>query len=255
MSRVLLRRVRGLALPALLVVLWIVLTQGGGYLYFPPIGDIISSYRTWWDNGLGTDLASSLISLVVGYAVAVVAGITVGYLLGTFRLLRSAFAPYIHLVRSIPPITFVPICVLLLGLGASMRITVIAVGAAFPVILSTIDGVRGIPSEMEDMATAFRLSPSERLFQLTLRGASPSILAGMKTSLTIAIILIVTSEMQASTQGIGHFVIAASRTFSIADSWAGTILLGIIGYLASELFSVYQRRALFWVQGGSNHDR
>jgi ABC-type nitrate/sulfonate/bicarbonate transport system permease component len=127
-----------------------------------------------------------------------------------------------------------------------MKITIIAFGAMWPTLLNTIDGVRGVAPELRLVATAYRFTRWERIRYVTLPAAGPQIAAGLRTTLQISIILIVVSEMVASTGGIGYYVLLSQQTFAVPETWAGTILLGLIGFLCNALFAVAERHVLQW---------
>ncbi|MFC6704277.1 ABC transporter permease [Flexivirga alba] len=127
-----------------------------------------------------------------------------------------------------------------------MRILVIAVGSVWPTLLATIDGVRGIDPGVLDVTRIFRTSRLRKLFKVLLPAASPLILAGVKTSLAFSIILVVVSEMLASTAGIGYFISSSQQYFNLPSMWAGTIAMGVLGYLLSEIFFTVERRLLAW---------
>lgn len=246
MQRRILGAVEVLTLPAILLAAWWFLSQKSTSVYFPPLQTMIEALVAWIPEGLTRDVVPSLLNLLAGYAIAVVTGIVLGTLFGRVRILDMAFSPLIHFARSIPPASLLPFFILAMGATDGMRITVIAVGSVWPTLLSTIDGVRGIEPAVLDTTKIYQTSRVRRIFRVILPAASPLILTGMKTSLAFAIILVVVSEMLASTQGIGHFIFTSQQYFNLPDLWAGTIAMGLVGYLLSELFFAVERRLLAW---------
>lgn len=244
------RRLRTLAemvtLPILLVAGWWFGSAGSTSVFFPPLETIIEALVEWFPDGLERDIIPSVTNLLVGYALACIAGVALGMLLGRLPLLEAAFNPILQFMRSIPPAALLPIFILAMGPTSTMRITVIAVGAVWPTLLSTIDGVKGIEPGVIDVTRIYRTSRIRRVFRVFLPAASPLILAGMKTSLAFAIILVVVSEMLASTQGLGFYISSSQQYFNLPDLWAGTIVMGLLGYLLSEAFLIAERRLLAW---------
>src|SRR5699024_9488377 len=98
----------------------------------------------------------------------------------------------------------------------------------------------------KDMAATYRLRPSYRLFYLRMPNAAPQIFAGMRTGLAIAVVLVIVSEMLATTEGIGFFTIMAQRQFETTAMWTGMLLLGVIGYVSNILFRIAERKILAW---------
>jgi ABC-type nitrate/sulfonate/bicarbonate transport system permease component len=126
---------------------------------------------------------------------------------------------------------------------------VIALGSVWPVLLNTVAGVRGVDAEALEMARSFGLSPAQRVGRVVLPAASPRILVGMRTALSIAIILMVISEMRASTNGLGFRVLDAQRSFDTAGMFAGIIVLGLVGVVLNTAFVAVERRTMRWYQG------
>lgn len=234
------------ALPILIVIAWWFGSADSTSVYFPPLRTILQALGEWIPAGWSHDVLPSIINLVVGYLVSVVVAIALGTMIGRIAWLRAASAPLIEFARSIPPAAILPFFILALGPTSQMRMLVIAVGSVWPTLLSTIDGVRGIEPEVLDVTRVYQTSRVRKLFKVILPAASPLILAGMRTSLAFAVILVVVSEMMASTAGIGYFIISSQQYFNLPSLWAGTIVMGLVGYLLSELFTVIERRVLAW---------
>ena len=150
-----------------------------------------------------------------------------------------------------PPPALLPITIILLhSIGDRQKIGFIGFFCLFPVLLNTIDGVRGIDPTLTDTARVYGIRGLDRLRRIVLPAASPQIFAGMRTSLSLAVILMVISEMVASTNGIGFFVLQSQRSFAIPEMWSGILLLGILGYLLNLVFALVEGRALAWHRGG-----
>jgi ABC-type nitrate/sulfonate/bicarbonate transport system permease component len=140
----------------------------------------------------------------------------------------------------------VPILILFAGIGDAMKVLVIVFGCIWPVLLNTVEGVRAIDPVLEETASSYGIRGVARLRHLVLRGASPQIFTGMRQSLSIGIILMVISEMFASSNGLGFTIIQFQRGFAIPEMWSGIILLGLLGVLLSLLFQAVEGRALAW---------
>ena len=135
------------------------------------------------------------------------------------------------------------------GIGDTMKLAVIALGCIWPVLLNTVEGVRAVDEVLRDTGRTYRLGRGTTLTKVTLRAASPKIIAGARQALSIAIILMVISEMFAATSGLGFTTIQFQRTFAIPEMWTGIILLGIIGVVLAFLFKIVERRILSWYLG------
>jgi ABC-type nitrate/sulfonate/bicarbonate transport system permease component len=238
------------ALPAALFAVWYVATDSSESFYVPPLRRILAAFAdTWTPARLRSDVLPSLIRLALGYLLAVLLGVTAGVLIGEHRRLRATAEPVLEFFRAIPPPVLVPVIVLFAGIGNGMKIIVIVSGCVWPILLNTVEGVRAVDGVLIDTARAYRITGTARLTRLTLPAAGPQIVTGMRQALSIAIILMVISEMFAASNGLGFTIVQFQRSFAIPEMWSGIILLGLLGFLLSELFRLAERRVLAWYHG------
>jgi ABC-type nitrate/sulfonate/bicarbonate transport system permease component len=239
-----------IAVPVLVLVVWGLWSAGSQTFYFPPLTDIFSTFaHTWLFERVGSDVVPSMVRMWLGFGIAVLAGVSLGLLLGMSRRARRAVDPLIQFLRAIPPPALLPFAILVLGIGDSMKVFIIALVCLWPVLLNTIDGVTGVDPALGETARVYRISRADRIRRVLVPAASPQIFAGMRTSLSLALILMVISEMVASTNGIGYFVLQSQRTFAIPEMWSGIFLLGILGYVFNAGFVLVERRVLRWHRG------
>lgn len=237
-------------LPVALVALWWFASASSTNIYFPSLQTITETFAAdWFGPRIVTDLMPSLGKFVLGFLLSAVGGIVIGTWLGLSPRAREATEPIVQFLRSLPPPVLLPIGLLLFGITGAMNVAIIVMGAIWPTVLNTADGVRSLDPQLRDMATSYRLTRWQRLFAVVLPSASPQIFAGLRTSLQLSIILIVVSEMVAATEGVGYYVLNSQQTFAIAQTWAGTLLLGIIGYLSTLVFLQVEKRILSWQHG------
>jgi ABC-type nitrate/sulfonate/bicarbonate transport system permease component len=237
-------------LPVALLVLWGVLSAGSNTYYFPPLTDIFTAFKdNWLFSRVGSDVVPSLERMFGGLAIAIVVGVWAGLLLGLSRRARLATAPILEFLRAIPPPALLPFAILVVGIGDGMKIFIIALVCLWPILLNTIDGVTGVDPTLRETARVYRVPQGDRMWRVMLPAASPQIFAGLRTSLSLALILMVISEMVASTNGIGYFVLQSQRTFAIPEMWSGIFLLGILGYTLNGAVILIERRVLRWHRG------
>jgi ABC-type nitrate/sulfonate/bicarbonate transport system permease component len=236
--------------PILVLVAWGVLSAGSETYYFPPLTDILSTFAdTWLFERVGSDVVPSLVRMGLGFGIAVLVAIATGLLLGLSPRSRRAAAPIVEFLRAIPPPALLPFAILVIGVGDSMKVFIIAFVCVWPILLNTIDGVTGVDPTLRETTRVYGIQGRDRLLRVMLPAASPQIFAGMRTSLSLALILMVISEMVASTNGIGYFVLQSQRTFAIPEMWSGILLLGILGYTLNGVFVLIERRVLRWHRG------
>jgi ABC-type nitrate/sulfonate/bicarbonate transport system permease component len=244
------------ALPTVLVTIWWFASANSQSFFFPPLREILDVLPdTWFHGRLTDDVLPSLLRLLAGYGLALVAGVVIGVLAGSSATLRAVIEPPLEFMRAIPPPVLLPILILVAGIGDRMKILVIATGCLWPILLNTIEGVRAIEPVLRDVATSYRLSPWTRVRVLVLRGASPQVFTGARQALSIGLILMVISEMGPASNGLGYSTIQFQRSFAIPEMWSGILMLGLIGVLLSLVFRVVEARALGWYHGLRQSER
>ena len=233
--------------PVALLAAWWFASANSTNTFFPPLQTILtrlvemSTTPLFWTN-----VGSSVGNLALSFLLACVIGVVLGVALGTVRWLSWLIEPTIHFFRAIPPVALVPIFVSLLGFGNETRILAITLSAVFPVLISTIDGIRAIDPERVSVGRIYRLGWWDRIVTIALPEASPRILSGIQVSLITAFVVMIASEMLGSSVGLGSMTLLAQQSFMIADMWVGILILGILGYAATALFILFRRRVLRW---------
>ena len=238
-----------LGLPLALLALWWVASEGSTDVYWPPLRDILAAFgRVWFSATLTDDVLPSLRRLGLGLAIACAVGVAGGYLLGRSPVLRALASGTLAYARVLPPPVVIPVLLVAVGIGETTKVVVIALGALWPILLNTCDGVREIDEVTWETAAVYRLTGWTRR-RLVLRAASPRVFAGLRQALGVAIVLMVVSEMLMSTDGLGFTVVQFQRSFAIPEMWSGVLLLGVLGFVLARLLELVERRALRWHRG------
>ncbi|MFD3496754.1 ABC transporter permease [Streptomyces sp. NPDC058676] len=250
MRRVLLRLFFVFALPALLVAVWWLASDNSTDVFWPPLRTIMQTFpEVWTGDRLRDDVLPSVLRLTGGYALAAVVGVALGTVIGSYRRVRAVCEPVLEFLRAVPPPVLVPVIMLFAGIDDTMKVTVIASGCVWPILLNTVEGVRAVDPVMTETARSYGIKGPSRLTNLVLRSASPQIFAGLRQALSIGIILMVISEMFAASNGLGFTVVQFQRSFAIPGMWTGILVLGLLGFLLSVVFQLVERRVLAWYHG------
>jgi ABC-type nitrate/sulfonate/bicarbonate transport system permease component len=227
---------------------WQLLTIWADSLFFPQPSTVLAAFWSDWVLELGTTwdegLRPSLARLLAGYLLAAALGIGAGVAMGRSQAVSEYVEPIIHFVRAIPPPALLPLFLVLIGIGDDMKVVLIATGVFPPILLNAIDGVRTIDPLYLDTARALRISRVRRVTQVILPAAAPKIFAGLRISMSIAVILMVISELIAATNGIGFRILQSQRQFRMVDLWAGLVMLGLLGTALNGVLSLVERLAL-----------
>ncbi|WP_431910083.1 ABC transporter permease [Micromonospora carbonacea] len=239
-----------LGLPMLLLLAWGLAATRATNRFLPGPAAILDAFvDTWVGPAFVEDVLPSLYRLGLGVAASIVLGVAAGAVIGLTPWLRELLEPLLEFLRAVPPPVLIPVVMLLLGITDTMKVVVIASGAVWPILLNTVEGVRATDSVMTETARSFRVSRWQRLRFLVLPAASPRIMTGVRQALSVALILMVISEMFASSAGLGYRIAYFQRNYLIAEMWSGILLLGGVGVLLAVAFGLVERRVLRWYHG------
>jgi ABC-type nitrate/sulfonate/bicarbonate transport system permease component len=219
-------------------------------LYFPPVSQVLAALA---QSALSGTIVKHFMVTVgrffAGYLLSAVLGVTVGILLGYFRVLHDLFETLIELLRPMPSVAIIPVAILTLGIGDSMIVAVTVYATVWPILINTIDGVRHIESVLIQTGRTFGLSRRKILWQVILPAASPYIVTGLRIGLSIALILVTTAEMVAGSKGVGFFILDEERSMNSSNMYAGVLAVAALGYALNRLFLVLEAKALKWRHG------
>jgi ABC-type nitrate/sulfonate/bicarbonate transport system permease component len=246
-----------------LVAIWQVAAAAGDSIFFPPPSEIVGRMQALWlsagppfffTDAVAEDVLPSLGRMFAGWGIAAVVGIAVGMAVGSSRVAADVSQPVVNFLRSTPGPALLPVFLVIFGTGTTMRVSLIAFGTVWPILLNTIEGVRTVEPVQLETARAFGLGRWARIRRVVLPAAMPKILAGLRVAVAIALILMVISELVAATDGIGHQLVSAQQLFLLTDMWAGILLLAGLGYLLNLLFQTIESRMLRWHRGARRRD-
>jgi ABC-type nitrate/sulfonate/bicarbonate transport system permease component len=234
-------------LPVVLVALWWYASADSSSFYFPPLADIVESFQeNWLFAHVGSDVVPSLRNLFTGLLISAALGVSAGVALGLAPTVERIVRPTISFLRALPGIALLPLAIVAIGIGARMSIPLIAFVTVWPILLNTIDGVKGIEPLLHDVRRTFGLGPVMSLLHVVLPGGLPQIVVGLRQALSTGLAVLIFSELVGATQGIGYFTLRAQRSFEVSDMWSGTLLLGVLGYLFNLTFRLIENSLLKW---------
>ena len=236
-----------LIVPIAIVAVWWFASEDSISPFYPPLRSIMESFgENWLFARVASDVLPSLGRMFAGFAIAVVIGVGLGALLGRLPLLAHALNPVLQFGRALPATALVPVSIVLMGIGDTPKVVLIAFVTLFPIMLNTIDGVRNIDPVLMDVCRTYRLSRVQRVLHVQLPAAAPQVLAGMRIALSVAFVMMVVTELVAATSGIGFVTLQAQQSFQVPLMWSGMLLLGILGVFVNGLFVLLERRLLRW---------
>ena len=243
------RRVRRIAfeliLPIALILIYQWWSSRAADPYFPTVPRIATAFKKMWiGDGITQHVVPSLWNLTRGYVLGVVGGLIAGIAVGLVPWLYQAFSPVIAFVLTLPPVALLPLFIVAFGIGSALQVGIIVFAVFFSIMVNTAVGLRSVDPVLRDMASSFRLPGWRRLTNVLLPAAAPQILAAARSSLSVALLVMVVSELVGASRGIGAATLVAQQSFQYPEMWAGMVLLAILGYVLNHLFGVIERPLL-----------
>lgn len=242
-------RLLGLRLLALaaLVALWLVASRlvGGGLVPDPwatarALAALAASGRLW------PALGDTLLIYLAGFAIAAALGVPLGLALGGFRTLGRALDPYVNAVAATPRVAFIPLIIVLLGLGAKAKITVVALGAVVPVVLNTAAGVLAADPDLVEMARSAGAGRAQLFRHVLLPGAVSYILVGLRLGAALGLISTVVAELYTAVHGLGGLLAEYGNTFQMAPYFAVLLVLTGLGVTVTQGLRLVEDRLSRW---------
>lgn len=235
----------GLGFALLVIALWYVLAAERlvSPVYLPSPERVVRSLVDGlWQGTLAMKLAATVMRMLVGWLLASLLGIGIGALIGLNPGLRAWTQPTLEFLRPLPASAIVPVAIALLGLTDQMVLAVVAFGAIWPMLLATLHGCSAVEPRLIEVASALRLTRRDIAWKIAIPSAMPDIIGGLRIGLTIALVLTVVGEMLGGRDGLGYWILLASRNFKAADLYAGVILLGAVGGISAMLLNWAEQR-------------
>ena len=197
------------------------------------------------DKGLGIQLFYSIARVGVGYLIAVLVAIPLGFLIGMSPLMSRALDPFIQILKPVSPLAWMPLALYTIKDSCLSAIFVIFICSVWPMLLNTAFGVASVRKEWINVARTLEVGTVRRAFTVILPAAAPTILTGMRISIGIAWLVIVAAEMLVGGTGIGYFVWNEWNNLSITNVIIAILLIGIVGMLLDQILARFTRMVTF----------
>lgn len=204
-------------------------------------------YELWHDTAWYLSNAGyTLLTTMAGFILSVLIGVAVAVLLVSLPWFENAIYPVIVSVNSVPKVAIAPLFVVWLGTGAEPQIAIAFLIAVFAIIVDSAHGFRSIPPDVADLGRVLKGSPVDLFFKIRLPCALPSILAGMKVSISLALVGAIVGEFVASQRGLGYIILSAHGSFDTTRAFAALFLLAAMGVMLFSAVESLERRLTHW---------
>ena len=235
--------------PLLLLALWEILSRAGiipVHTLAPPSTVLVTLADMIGSGELPGNLLVSFGRAALGLGLGVGLGVLFGLLVGLSRQGEALVDPVMQIKRTIPVVALAPLFIIWFGIGETPKIALIAFASLFPVYLNLYNGIRGVDKRLVDAALSFGLNRWQLIIHVILPGALPSLLVGLRYSLTVSIVMLVIAEQINATAGLG-FLVNNARDFMRTDIIVVCLMVyALLGLGADLLIRIVENRALAW---------
>ena len=232
-----------------LLIIWELVCYSGvvSELFLPAPTSIL---LTGWDMVMSGELLvngkASLIRIVIGFLIGSISGIFFGLSLGFYKLADAMGNPVIYALYPIPKLALLPLIILWLGIGELSKISIIALGVFFPVVINTYSGVKNLDPLLIKVAASFKTTKYNMIRKVILPGAMPIIFAGLKLAAGTALLLLVAAEMIAAKEGIGAMILHYGDLMLTTKLMVGILTLSLLGVIFNHFLQWVERRVIPW---------
>lgn len=237
-------------IPLLIVAALWEIAPRAGWINAEFLPSLTAVAKAWYNSMITGELPyhtyASLLNWVLGLSGGIIFGVIVGVLMGWYPLINATVGPLVQMTFPIPRTALVPVMILWLGLGAASKIASIFSGCLLPVIISSYNGARGVDQTLIWSARGLGASDRQVLWQVVLPGAVPDILAGIRSAMAIAFLLMVTSEFLVGGRGLGYLIAFLGDAGAYDAMFAVVLTVAAIGFFADRGYLKLMSWLLRW---------
>jgi len=236
------------ALSVIIIAIWEYSSLSGRlppYVLPSPSGIVDLFLRYMLDGSLITHMLASMWRVLMGFLIAASVALTLGVLISLSKNFEIFTRMILQVLKPIPPIAWIPIAIIWLGIAEPSKIFIIFIGAVFPILLNTVDGIKQIDGRFWEVSRTFEVPYSKFVKKVIIPGALPQILTGLKIGLNNAWICVVASEMIAATKGIGYMLMDGRSLAQPGKVVLAMLIVGIIGKLMEDALRFVERKVSY----------
>jgi sulfonate transport system permease protein len=237
------------AVPLALLAAWWAATASGWikpYQLASP-RDVVRELADLAQSGLlWRDLGASIERVGLGFAIALAIALVLGSLVGGSRVAERVLDPTLQGIRAVPSLAWVPLILLWLGIGETAKITLVAIGAFFPIYVALVSGIRGVDRKLVEVGTIFGLSRAALIVRVLVPATLPQLLVGARIGLTQAWLFVVAAELLAATSGLGFLLTDGQQTSRTDEILVAILLFAVCGKLSESGMRRLEKRLVGW---------
>lgn len=216
-------------------------------VWFPPLSKVLAVLWQMLRTGeLQNHIAGSLTRSVTGFGLAALVAVPLGLTIGWYARVRSFLNPVLEFFRNTSALALLPVFILFLGIGEASKIGIVTFACFFPILLSTISGVKSVDSLLIKSARSLALSAPAIFAKIILPSAVPSVFTGFRLAAQSSILVLIAAEMVGATRGLGYLINYAQFNFLLPKMYAGILTIAFIGLAINQLLVTIERRLSRW---------
>ena len=229
--------------------LWELLPRVGAVdpVWFPPLSGVVAVMVQMLRTGeLQNHIAGSLVRSLVGFSLAASIAVPLGLSIGWYGRVRSFLTPALEFFRNTSALALLPVFILFLGIGEASKIGIVTFACFFPILLSTIAGVKSVDPMLIKSARSLSLSAPAIFTKIILPSAVPSVFTGFRLAAQSSILVLIAAEMVGATRGLGYLINYAQFNFLIPKMYAGILTIALLGLALNQVLVAGERRLSRW---------
>ena len=232
-----------------LLALWALAARSLGANIVPgPYATALAAKSLFAEGRLFTALGDSLTVYLSGFAIAIAIGVPLGVLMGGFRIMGKTLEVYVFALAATPRVAFIPLIIVILGLGIEAKVFIVFLGALMPILINTYVGVLAADRELVEMARSVGSSRTRIFTKIVVPGAVPFIVVGLRLGATIGLINTVVAELYTAVRGLGGLLAIYGNTFRMAEYFVVVLTLALVGVIVTEGLRHVEVRVSRWRQ-------
>ncbi|MFE6967989.1 ABC transporter permease [Isoptericola sp. NPDC057653] len=216
-------------------------------VFLPPFSTVAATFLGLVADGtIGTQVGTSLARAGAGFAIAVLVAIPLGLVVGWYARAAQYLSPFFELFRNTAALALLPVFILVLGIGETSKVAIVVYACFFPLLLSTITGVRTVDPLLVRSARSLGLGSPALFVKVVLPSAVPTVFTGVRMAATSSILVLIAAEMVGAKAGLGYFITYTQFNFQIPEMYAGIVTIALVGVAVNAGLVLLERRLMRW---------
>lgn len=220
-------------------------------IFLPTPLSVIEYFIESVQNGiLLANMGISIYRIMVGFIIAVILGVPIGILAGTFKPIEAIVRPLSEFIRYMPVPAFVPLIMVWVGIGESAKITVIFIGTFFQLVLMVADDAKAVPDDLINASYTLGTNTKTAITKVLIPAMMPRLMETLRMMVGWAWTYLVSAELVAASSGLGYSILKAQRFVKTDAIFSGIIIIGLLGLITDRIFAMVNKKLFHWAEGG-----